>query len=272
MLTYNEFEKLRDFLYARTGIYIENGKCDSFLKKLEAYLLENKYDNFRLFFYDLKFKDTKHLIQGIINLITVNETYFFREKFQFEVLIEEILPKLHDKRDPDEVIRILCAPSSSGEEVYSIALYLIDENNILAQRDIELVAIDIDSNVIEKAKRGVYNNRSVQFIPKHLKKRFFKAEEGKYFISKTIKDAVNFKVLNVMEKRNMKQLGKFDIIFSRNMLIYFDDQSRKEVGLTFHELLRPEGFIFLGHADKLSDESSLFSMQKLSKSLVYQKV
>jgi chemotaxis protein methyltransferase CheR len=272
VLNFKEFVKLRDFLYRKTGIYIEDSRYDSFTKKLQPYLEQKQFETFRPFFHALRFAHDNKILQEVINKITVNETYFYRENFQFEALIEEVLPKLDAQKAPNEVIRILCAPSSSGEEPYSIALSLLDENTLLSKRDIELVALDIDSGVIEKAYNGVYNKRSVQFIPEHLLKKYFRFGHGEFHINDTIKQAVNFQVANVMDRYQMKKLGKFDIIFSRNMLIYFDDESRREVGVTFYDLLKPKGYVFLGHSDKMSRISSLFQTIKLQKSLVYQKI
>ena len=271
MLNYKEFGKVRDYLYRKTGIFIDDKKQDSFIKKLTPYLEKNGYDSFRSFFHTLRFGNNQSFIQDIINLITVNETYFYREEHQFESLINIILPQIHQSKSSNEVLRILCAPASSGEEPYTIALNLLDEANILSQRDIELVGIDIDSKIINKAKDGIYNKRSIQFIPNNLLKKYFKINGLEYHIDNMIKGAVNFKIANVMNRSQMRQLGKFDIIFSRNMLIYFDDESRREVGVTFYDLLKPDGFIFLGHADKMSRISSLFKTTRIGKSLVYQK-
>lgn len=271
MLNYKDFIKVRDFLYRKTGIYIDDKKQDSFIKKLAPYLEENGYENFRSFFHNLRFGNNQSFIQDVINLITVNETYFYREKHQFESLIDIVLPKMHQKKPEGDTIRILCAPSSSGEEPYTIALNLLDEGTILSQRDIELVGIDIDSKIIKKAKKGTYNKRSTQFVPNHLLKKFFTVDGSDFNIDAMIKNAVNFKVTNIMDKNQIRQLGKFDVIFSRNMLIYFDDESRREVGVTFYDLLKPDGYIFLGHADKMSRISSLFRTEKIGKSLIYQK-
>ena len=100
---------------------------------------------------------------------------------------------------------------------------------------------------------------------------YFSYEDEHFCINPTLKNAINFRVANVMDKIQMNQLGKFDIIFSRNMLIYFDDESRREVGITFYDLLKPNGFIFLGHADKMSKISSLFNTVKIGDALIYQK-
>jgi chemotaxis protein methyltransferase CheR len=185
--------------------------------------------------------------------------------------MEKVLPMLDQNKAKDDIIRILCAPSSTGEEPYTIVLNILDEADIINRRDIEIVAIDIDSDVIRKAKKGIYNRRSVQFIPNKLLKEYFNVTENGYEIVPSIRGAVNFKVVNIMDKAQVRLLVKFDIIFSRNMLIYFDDESRREVGVTFYDLLNKEGYIFLGHADKMSRISSLFRTQRMGKSLIYQK-
>jgi len=271
MLNFKEFLKVRDFLYRKTGIFIDDNKQDNFNKKLKPYLEKNGYENFRVFFHTLRFGNNQSFIQDVVNLITVNETYFYREKHHFESLINVVLPQIHQVRPEKEVIRILCAPSSSGEEPYTIALNLLDEQNLLNNRDIEIVAIDIDSKIIKKANVGIYNKRSIQFIPENLLKKYFETEDGYYHIDNMIKGAVNFKIVNIMNKHDVRMLGKFDIVFSRNMLIYFDDESRREVGVTFYDLLKNDGYVFLGHADKMSRISSLFDTQKIGKSLIYQK-
>jgi chemotaxis protein methyltransferase CheR len=270
-LNFKEFTKVRDYLYRKTGIYIDDKKQNTFVKKLQPYLDEKGYESFRSFFHTLRFGNNQSFIQDVINLITVNETYFYREEHQFESLINVILPLIHKTKPKGEILRILCAPSSSGEEPYTIALSLLEEHTILEQRDIELVGIDIDSTIINKAKKGIYSKRSIQFVPPHLLRKFFKVEGTQYHIDSMIRNAVNFKVANVMDKMQMRQLGKFDIIFSRNMLIYFDDESRREVGVTFYDLLKPDGYIFLGHADKMSRISSLFKTKRTGRTLVYQK-
>ncbi|MEA3290175.1 MAG: protein-glutamate O-methyltransferase CheR [Campylobacterota bacterium] len=271
MINYKEFIKIRDYIYRKTGIFIDDKKQDSFIKKLTPYLDEHGYENFRSFFHTIRFGKSQAIIQEVINLITVNETYFYREKHHFESLIDIVLPQIDRNKAKDDIIRILCAPSSTGEEPYTMVLNILDEAEIINKRDIEIVAIDIDSTVIKKAKKGIYNKRSVQFIPNHLLKEYFNITEKGFEIAPMIKGAVNFKIVNIMDKSQVRLLGKFDIIFSRNMLIYFDDESRREVGVTFYDLLNNDGYIFLGHADKMSRISSLFKTQRMGKSLVYQK-
>ena len=271
-LNFKEFSKVRDYLYRKTGIYIDDKKQNAFVKKLQPYLDTNGYESFRSFFHTLRFGNNQSFIQDIINLITVNETYFYREEHQFESLVNVILPLIHKSKPKNEIIRILCAPSSSGEEPYTIALNLLNEGKILQERDIELVGIDIDSTIINKAKRGIYNKRSIQFIPSTLLKKYFKTDGIEYHIDSMIKNAVNFKVANVMDKMQMRQLGKFDIIFSRNMLIYFDDKSQKEVVLNFYDILNQNGYILLGHAEYMNRIVDVYKSNKIEDVLIYQKI
>jgi len=270
-MTERDFTKLREFVYRRSGISMDERKFKTISPKMEKLMTEKNFSDFRSFFHELRFSKDKTLFQDIINLITVNETYFFRENYQFETLINGVLPEIDKMKPANEPIRILCSPSSTGEEPYSIALHLLQEGKLVEKRDFEIVGIDIDSTVIQKAKNGVFSKRSVNFLPPVLLKDYFKADGFNYKIADFLREVVDFKVVNVMDKLAMKKLGKFDVIFSRNMLIYFDDASRKEVAMTFYELLNQQGFVFLGHAESMSRIVSVFKTRKIGDSIVYQK-
>ena len=269
MIKEADFMKLVDVLYRRTGISLDIKRFNILKPKLEKLMKEYNYDNFRSFFHDYRFDKNPKLKQDLLNTITINETYFYREKYQFESLVNDILHQLDEIRPPEETFRILCAPSSTGEEPYSIALSLIEEDDIINKRDIELIGIDIDSNVINKAKIGRYSKRSIQYIPTHLLNQYFTKKGYEYEIVDFLKDVVNFQVVNVMDKFGMRKLGKFDVIFSRNMLIYFDDESRKQVAMTFYEMLKDNGVVFLGHAESMSRIVSIFKTAKSGNSIYY---
>lgn len=269
MIKESEFTKLADVLYRRTGISLDIKRYNILKPKLEKVMKKHEYRDFRTFFHDYRFDKNKELKQELLNTVTINETYFYREKYQFESLVNDILHKIDRVKPVGESIRILCAPSSTGEEPYSIALSLIDEDEIINKRDVELVGIDIDSNVIQKAKKGVYSKRSVQYIPANLLNEYFTKKGLDYEIADFLKDAVNFQVVNVMDKFAFKKLGKFDVIFSRNMLIYFDDESRKQVAMSFYDMLKPNGVVFLGHAESMSRIASVFTTAKSGGSIYY---
>jgi len=265
-----KLKRIRDFLNREIGIFIEDEKLASFNKKLDK-LLNKLNMEFEDFYKKILLRKDSKLKEELINIVTVNETYFFREKHQFDTLINYVLPELHKIRPKNEVISILCAPVSTGEELYSIAIYLMEENKLIHERDFLLLGIDIDTNVIEKAKKGVYSHRSIQKLPKELIEKYFDKVGDKYIVKDFLRKAVNFKVANVLNTAEMKRLGEFDVIFSRNMLIYFDEKSKLKVLNNFYTILKDEGYLFLGHAERIPSSVKLFKMVKIGDSFVYKK-
>ncbi len=273
LLSDENFGKMADYIYRKTGIFLEIEKhFDKLAKYIDNRCKVIGADSFRKYFYTLRFEDKEGIeFQELINAMTVNETYFYREKEQFEVLVQRILPEIHSLKPKGQAIRILSAPSSTGEEPYSIILHIIEEAKVVEERDIEVVGIDIDSTVIEKAKLGKFSERSVHAIPKAILSQWFKLKGLQYEISPDLIGTVDFKVANVFDRNEMRRLGKFDVIFSRNMLIYFDDASRKEVAMTFYDMLNPGGYVLLGHAEYMSRITSVFKAKKIDSTLIYQK-
>lgn len=273
LLSEVDFAKMADYIYRKTGIFLELDKhYDKLAKYIDARAKTIEVDSFRKYFYILRFDDNDgREFQTLINAMTVNETYFYREKEQFEVLANRLLPELHALKPKGQPIRILSAPSSTGEEPYSIVLHILDEGRIVEERDIEIVGIDIDSTVIEKAKAGKFSERSVHALPKGTLAKWFKLKSLAYEISPDLQGTVDFKVVNIFDKEAMRKLGKFDVIFSRNMLIYFDDASRKEVATTFYDMLNVGGYVLLGHAEYMSRITSVYKAKKIDATLIYQK-
>ena len=269
----SNFAKLSEYIYRKAGIALEGEKHFAKLKNfVTERSAETGVENFRKYFYRLRFDDKEGLeFQALMNAVTVNETYFFREVNQLDALAVNLLPELNELRAPGAPIRILSAPSSTGEEPYSMVIKILEEANVIASRDIEIVGIDIDSTVIAKAQAGKYTDRAVHAIPPGIYAKYFTKKNGANFFSEDLKAAVDFKVVNIFDKLEIRKLGKFDIIFSRNMLIYFDDASRKEVAMTFYDLLKPDGYVLLGHAEYMSRIVSVFNAKKVNDTLVYQK-
>ena len=267
-----QLRKLRNYLNSEIGIFVEDSKMQSIYKRKILKLLKEKgYEDFEDFYKDLVLNRSSVLKQDLINVFMVNETYFFREKYQFETLINYVLPELDLLRPKNEVINILCAPVSTGEEIYSIAIMLMEEGNLINKRDFMLLGIDIDSDAIAKAKEGIYSQRSVHKLPEEIKEKYFVKIGNKYRVKDFLKKAVNFKIVNIMDKYKMKKLGMFDVIFSRNMLIYFDEKSKREVIATFYSIMKENGYLFLGHAEMVPEDITLFKSLKLGESFVYKK-
>ena len=168
-------------------------------------------------------------------------------------------------------LRILSSPCSTGEEPYSMILHIVEEGKVVEARDIEVVGIDIDSTVIKKAQIAKYSDRAVHAIPKNILSKWFDKRALGYELGEDLQGSVDFQVANIFDKAQMRKLGKFDVIFSRNMLIYFDDASRKEVAMTFYDMLNPGGYVLLGHAEYMSRIVSVFNAKKVDNTLIYQK-
>lgn len=188
------------------------------------------------------------ILEALINLLTVNETYFFRESRQIYFLTEK---GVRNK----ERVRILCAPGSTGEEPYSIAMALLESG--LPSSRIEIVSLDINSDVITLAKEGHYNARSLHKTPLSLQEKYFTKEKEEFKIGDDVKRLVTFCTLNIFDDR-LFDLGLFDTIFSRNMLIYFDEATVVRAVERLSRLARDkESLLFFGHADFVKTPPSL---------------
>ncbi len=270
-ITDSDFEKFREYFYRKTGIYFSDSKRYFVDKRLIERIKATGHKNFRSYFTFLRFDRTGKEFQELVNLMTVNETYFFREDYQFKCMVEEVLPEILEIKN-ENLIRIWSVPCSTGEEPYSIAIYLLEYWPQIEEVDVEIVASDIDTNALKKAQEGIYGKRSLKNVPKSiLRKYFIPLSDGNYQIIKDIREAVEFKRINVCNILETKKMRNFDIIFCRNLLIYFDDASRKKVATSFYDSLNPGGFVFLGHSESMSRICSLFKVRKFKNCIAYQK-
>ncbi|WP_334019849.1 CheR family methyltransferase [Alteromonas sp. S015] len=266
-----DFERFRSMFYRKTGIHFEDSKRYFVDKRLHERMKATGHTSFKGYFTYMRFQASGEEFQNLVNSMTVNETYFFREEYQFEAMTREIMDELDSYRPAGEDLRIWSVPSSTGEEPYSIAIYLIEYWKGLAHRDVELISSDIDSNVLASAKKGLYSKRSVQNIPLSLVKKYFKEINGQFQLSDDIRESVSFTLANILSASNMKQFRHFDLIFCRNLLIYFDDESRKKAAQVLFDAMKPGGYIFLGHSESMSRISSMFKVRKFGDVIAYQK-
>jgi len=272
-ITDGEFELFRDFFYRKTGIKFENSKHYFVDKRIVERINKTGKRDFRTYFTFVRFQKSGEELQQLINSMTVNETYFYREEYQFQCLTESVLNEVvKNSRGVDKPLRIWSVPSSTGEEPYSIAIYLIENWPMIDSIDVEILASDIDSKVLDKCNKGVYSERSVQNLPKRvLKKYFTKKIDGSYQICNDLRGAITFSKVNLSDSVHSKKIRGIDIVFCRNLLIYFDDESRRQAAEVFFDALNPGGFIFLGHSESMSRISPLFKVKKFPRAIVYQK-
>ena len=194
----------------------------------------------------------------LIELITIHETYFYREENTLEEFKNVILPEFKD-RTISNPLRIWCAACSTGEEPYTLAM-LCDESGIFQEGEVEILASDIEKIVLSKASLGLYHKKSFSFrsIPKRLLDNYFEPYEDSYKVINSIQNMVEFKHLNLLNGNLIEKIGKVDIIFCRNVLIYFDKQAIKNLANSFYELLNPCGYLFLGHSETINGLNTKF--------------
>jgi chemotaxis protein methyltransferase CheR len=270
-ITPQDFEKFREYFYRKTGIQFDVSKRYFVDKRLVERIEMTGSDNFRAYFTMLRFQASGEELQLLTNLMTVNETYFFREEYQFECLVHSILPEIVARKTDRSPLRIWAIPSSSGEEAYSIALYLLEYWSGINEWDVEIVASDIDTHILGEARAGRYSARSVQHLPAKLLSKYFRADGNAFQLSQDVRNAVEFTRVNLSERADTRAYRDFDVIFCRNLLIYFDDQSRKTAAEAFYDALKPGGYICLGHSESMSRISSLFKVRKFPEAIVYSK-
>jgi chemotaxis protein methyltransferase CheR len=207
----------------------------------------------------------------IVELLTVNETYFYREENQLIECCSIVLPKLKDIAR-NRPLRIWSAACSTGEEPFTLAMMILDSGKFLPGT-VEIIATDINKRVLQKAETGLYNRGSLAFrrIPEKMLKKYFLEKDDHYQIMPNVRKMVQFKEINLLNKMQLKQIGEVDIIFCRNVLIYFDQLTNKQVIRSLHQVLSPGGYLFLGHAESISDIDIGFNKVDSDKTFYYRK-
>lgn len=207
----------------------------------------------------------------LVELLTINETYFYREENQLNECCSSVLPLMREK-NKDRPLRIWSAACSSGEEPYTLAM-MIMETGKFSPGSVEIIATDINKKVLKKAEKGWYHHGSFAFrrIPENLLKKYFSVEDGGFQINASTRKMVQFQHLNLLDIDKVAQLGEIDVIFCRNVLIYFDQETTKRVIRTLHKNLTPGGYLFLGHAESITDMALGFQKVNSDKTFYYRK-
>ena len=211
-------------------------------------------------------------IEKLINASTVNETYFYREDHQFACLTSNLLQERLRVKPRGETMRIWSVPCSTGEEPYSIAMWLLENWAEVDAHDIEIVGSDIDTHVLEAARAGIFGKRALMRLSPGLTDKYFTPASPEHWqIIDELRQSVRFTTTNIVERAETRPHGLFDVIFCRNLLIYFDDTSRRVAAENLYQSLAPGGYICLGHAESMSRISSLFEVCRFVDAIVYRK-
>jgi len=240
-----EFEKLKDLIYNKTGIFMTEEHKELIEHKLSNRLIQNHLNSFDQY-YDLLLENTTEM-QAMINAVTTNETYFFREHKHYDFLSEVVLPKVKY-----ELFRVWSAAGSIGAEAYSAAMHI--DAHLKTYQNWEVVTSDINSEVLDFAKRGIYPIKySTKIHKEYLKKYCLKGineDSGFFKINDKLKRNIKFFKINLTDTIP-EEIGTFDVIFLRNMIIYFDDKHKKLIVENVLNHLKKGGYLFMGHSESL---------------------
>jgi chemotaxis protein methyltransferase CheR len=270
-VTEEEFRRLCDFLYRRTGMVFTETKRYYVERRVTERMASTGSTTFGGYFAFLR-GDLSNEIEMFINAFTVNETYFYREDHQLRCLTADLLRHRTAAKAPAEPIRIWSVPCSTGEEPYSIAIWLLENWPEVDAYEIEIIGSDIDSAVLAAGRNGIFGKRALMRLsPDLVTKYFVAAGDDQWRILDTIRQSVRFTSVNLIEAAETRPHGRFDVIFCRNVLIYFDDASRRVAAENLYENLLPGGYICLGHTESMSRISPLFEVCRYSDAIVYQR-
>lgn len=258
-MTDDNFRAVKDLAYRYTGINLTDKKREMIYSRLSRRIRRLKLNNFTEY-TNLIVDESNPEIPEFINAITTNLTSFFRENHHFEFMKSTVLPDLRERHKKDHRIRMWCCAASTGEEPYSIAM-VVNEMLGALRWDIKLLATDLDSNVIEHAKQGIYNKERIRGMSDERIRKWFDPvrKEGQKSFMKVkpgLQNLITFKCLNLLERWPMS--GPFDVIFCRNVVIYFDKPTQKVLFDRLANLMAPGAYLFIGHSESLYRVSDRF--------------
>jgi chemotaxis protein methyltransferase CheR len=272
-MTDEEFRLIRDLIYNHSGLFFDNDSKYLLEKRLGKRLPLHHLAGYRDYYHFLRYNREKDQeLSDIMDLLTTNETYFFREAFQLKAFTDEIIPEILAEKEKrgDRSLRIWSAGCSSGEEPYTIAMLLLEMGLSKGLR-VEIIGADISHRVLQLARKAVYGKSSFRATDEAYIRRYFREQEGGYRIADEVKELVTISHLNLFDQNRLALLGRMDIIFCRNVIIYFDQVAKKKVVEVFYRTLREGGYLLLGHSESLMNISTAFMLKHLRNDMVYQK-
>jgi len=259
-LTDKDFTFICQFVYDRAGIVLADNKREMVYRRFTRIVRERKLSAFSDYCQLLR-EQPEQEENYFINAVTTNLTSFFREKHHFDYLSTHEIPRLITENVTKKRLRIWSSASSTGEEPYSIAMTFYEAmKTIIKHWDVKILATDIDSNVLTTCKTGIYDSKKIVDLPSAYKQQYFHKGLGenidKFKVDRKLTQLLTFKQLNLLHQWPMK--GPFDIIFCRNVIIYFDKPTQQELFARYYQLLKPGGLLILGHSESLGDYQQYF--------------
>jgi chemotaxis protein methyltransferase CheR len=269
------FEEFREWIYQKSGIYYTDSKKYLLEGRVARRLSANRINSYEEYLNKLKLnRGDKEELDRLYEAITINETYFYRAPNQFDAFQNILIPEIieNKKNEVAPTIRIWSAASSTGEEAYTLAI-IINENLKRKYPGVkfQIIGTDINMEVLETARKGIFKQYAIRNIPEPLLRRYFTQQQNSYILNDEIKRMVKFAQVNLYDSSAVRQISGCDIIFCANVLIYFDNTSKQKVVSNLYNSLNRGGYLFIGYSESLHGVSRAFKLIHLPKSMAYKK-
>ena len=271
-ITDRDFQRLSSFVYEKAGINLHEGKKDLLRARLAKFLRNSSFSSVDEFYQALLRDKSGEYTVGFLDCISTNLTYFFREPQHFDFLRGTVVPQFLERAPttPVQRVEVWSAGCSSGEEPYSIVITLLQALPNDGNHQVHVLATDISTRMLAKAARGIYEEERLKKIPLDVKRRYFKRGKnrwaGFFKVKPILRQAITFRRFNLMEP--FPSSFSFHVIFCRNVMIYFDKKTQERLVQKFYDVLRPGGYLFIGHSESLTGIKHSFQYIKPS---IYQK-
>lgn len=255
-ITETEFQKIRTLVYEKAGINLHTGKKSLVQARLGKIIRRRGLGGFRKYFDLIEQDKSGNLLVELLDAISTNHTYFFREDDHLNWLSDRIIPEILElSPSPREEVRIWSAGCSTGEEPYTLAIHLKEESTLPKNLRLKILATDLSTKVIQIADRGEYAEEKLKKIPSHMRERYFTRvnnghSEGYHQVVPAVRNLITFRKLNLLSPFPFRK--QFDVIFCRNVMIYFDREIQQQVVNKFAEVIKPGGYMVVGHSESLS--------------------
>ncbi|MGB9703000.1 MAG: CheR family methyltransferase [Candidatus Kapaibacteriota bacterium] len=268
------FYLLRNLIYHRSGMYFPESKKALLETRVAKRLEELPVPNFEEYAKYIQKKENQEEIIALLDAVTINETYFFRANQQFDAIYKLVIPDIiKNKLDLQKVVRIWSAATSTGEEAYTLAILILEHlQPKYPDYTFQILASDINTNVLEVAKKGIYKEYSIKNMEPQYISKYFDISGSNYILKENVKKMVKFAQINLYDTDVVRSLKGVDLIICANVLIYFDLDSKKKVVSNLYDILNTNGYLFIGYSESLHGISKAFSLVHLPKALAYKKV
>ncbi len=267
------FHRLREFIFAKCGLEFPEAKKYLLESRLSPRLNATHCRTFEEYYDFLRFDPNRESeLRELFNRVTTNETFFFRDTAQIDCFRQVILPQVMKDQQATREIRIWSAGCSSGEEPFTLAIVVAEEFPALATWDVQVLATDLSEQALEDGRRGVYGPYALRHVPPAYLKKYFTGSDGQYAVGPVLRKMVKFSHLNLVDSVRMRAIRDMDMVFCRNVLIYFDQETRKKIITHFYDALRDRGMFVIGFSESLNGINRLFRPAPWNKTIFYYKV